>query len=1406
MKGVLTKRMATIMLGVILLFQVISSASLPVFAGYEDGMECWFCDHYHWDEYCCGMCGACSPECTSNDCFLITHCNECGACDTDLNGCPECRMCDDCTSTNGWHCLECNECYYIMEDDLCGICWRCANCMGGLCDSCGFCEECSESDNVHCAECGNCYGSYEECAFGYDHCEECCIICEQCEECLYEDGIDLCDDCGLCVFCCMDNAANEGCECGEYCIENPDWYDHLCLDCGNAFCTIEICEFCGLCLDCCEGNSECGDVPPVCVEDSDYNAHFCEDCGSCFHDSAICESCEEAGTLLCEGCCKFKLENEGCDCLDRCISDEDIEAHIASKHINADSNHSATPKNSWEMDSNNHWRACRFCDDASHYKNKAAHVYNKYGICTVCGFDSQAIILILKQPQSVVAKVTDIHIATKDDPLYPDNNIRTFSVAAKGISALTYQWYVSYNGGSWIAMKDDANTLVSGAKTNKLSVSVPSDGCVYQPAYKCVIKDAQGNQVTSNIAYMKIQHVYRKYAAQKGALIGTIFQSGTGNNIGIYESKGHYITCVGEECEADKLEPHSFGKQTRIVVDRKTGERWVERTCIDCGFVSYILDHVHYFYDPQTYECEVDTTYKNDSQHRLKCLWPGCNKTTLEAHNEMGWQSLGTPYSNPDKIGVPYKECDICGYDTSKKLETYSESQGKMVDSQWTQSTDLVFVEHGYASCDTVVNGTKLIIGFAPSEYAKNYTLKIKNPTVVGWKVRYYCDRSPTGSIIDIDVTDEFTLTKMGDELKWSLTVPLFSNRKGGGILTFIPIVEECKHQVGTRIKNASEPICTTDGYTGDTVCAGCDGVIFYGEVIESSGKHEGNLTLISGTAKEGTCEQRGYEGTYRCDHCNKNVRGKATSKVHNAKTIVKNAVAFTCTNFGYSGDVYCECGVLLQEGELLAPRHTDLRLINVEKASCLKKGYTGDWYCNDCKQMVKYGYNVAKSEHTWSKWGKVDDIYHRHTCVVAGCGAYELAKHTDADRNLKCDDCGYSWGSDSSLIRYIVFNIDVPVIGAKPDYTKFNGTCFDSDGVGANEKNGVQWFDVTDNKRFTPGGVNQEFKEGHVYKVTINFRTKADYEFAEEGVLTATINGREAQIEYVTYGQFAGISYTFEALKHEHDLSRVNKVAPTCEKEGKQTYYHCNSCNKNYEDATAKKEITNLSKWGIVPALGHVESDIRFNSNHHFKVCTRCYQEIKGSKAVHSGGTATCVTKAHCTTCGVEHGTLAAHNLATEVWGFIDASGHAHVCLVEGCYYRGDVIPHKSSGPATEETDEVCLDCGYVITLSKNHVHASLDAYQQDENGHYKICGCGEVLERGAHTDDDLDGKCDVCSITLKQDASGITPTPSKTEDVKEKKSSLLWLWILIGSFMIAGGVVGFVLIRKKIPVHNKQ
>lgn len=1369
MKSILKKRFISIFLITIVLLGTFTYSPHTILADYEDGMECFYCDHYHWDEYCCSICGGCSPECTNTDCFVTIHCNHCGECLREVNFCSECGACEDCYVNNGWHCLGCDECHAGTEEELCGLCWFCGDCMGGLCDDCGFCEGCQQLDLMHCEECNNCYGAYELCAFGYEHCEECCVICEQCEECLYEDGIELCDYCGLCIYCCQDNAESEGCDCREFCIEDGDWYEHLCPDCGNAFCQIDMCEDCELCLECCEGNSDCSEAPPVCVQNEDYEFHFCEDCGDCFHNSYICESCEATGTLLCEICCKIRLEEEGCDCSDQCISDSNIDNHIAQFHGNADGSHSATPQNTWDMSTTQHWHSCRFCDDAIHITSKANHSYDKYGICKVCGFDSQKNILILKQPKSTVAKVSDVNAPSVNDPLFSYNNLRIFTIAAKGTSALKYQWYYRYGLTDWKILTDNVqngNILVSGSKTNTITVAVPEDACYNNYSYRCVITDTMGNKVTSNEAYLQGQHVYNKCTYYKGKLIGTINQPNNANNIGIYECESHLKYCVGAGCESSKTESHSYSKITKLITDSKTGVKWIERTCIDCGFKNYIQDHNHYFYDPTTYECNIDTTYKNNNEHRLKCMYPGCTKTTLESHDWLGWQNHGTPYSNTDKVGIAYKECQICGYSANKKLQTYNAQKDIMEDGKWTQSTDLVYVEGGYASCDLVVIGTKLIIGFSPSRYYKEQILGRNNPKITGWKVRYYCDRSPSGSVVDMDVTKYFSFTKQGDEFKWSLTVPNFSGRTGGGILIFSPVIAqgECSHNGKTRIKGAYDPICTKDGYTGDTVCADCEAVIKYGDIIEGNKEHSGKLTLIAGTAKASSCNERGYEGTYRCSHCNMRVRGRSLGKKHTGKTIIKNAVAVTCTKFGYSGDTYCECGALLKEGEVITPRHTNLRLVNSSNANCVQKGYTGDWVCYACNQTVKYGYNVTKKDHAYSKWGTVDAAYHRHTCVVAGCGAAETALHTDANRDLKCDGCGYNWGSNSLLISNIIFNIDTPVIGSKPDYTKFDGACFNSDGTSAREKNGIQWYDVTDNKSFTPGGVNQEFKEGHVYKVTIGFRTKGDYEFADEGTIKATINGKAATIEYVTYGQFAGISYTFPALVHKHTMTRTNKVAPTCTTSGKQTYYHCSDCNKYYEDSAGKTQISNISTWGILPATGHSPSSLVANSTHHFKMCTVCYAEIPGSKSAHSGGTATCTDKAKCTACGADYGSLITHSESKNKWDYIEKTGHAHMCTAKDCDHVGKIYPHRSSGTATATTDEVCLDCGYIITPSTNHTHSPAGDYKSDADSHWQTCKCGTVMNKKAHTDTNKDGKCDLCSYNISD------KKPGNTEEDTEK------------------------------------
>ena len=136
-----------------------------------------------------------------------------------------------------------------------------------------------------------------------------------------------------------------------------------------------------------------------------------------------------------------------------------------------------------------------------------------------------------------------------------------------------------------------------------------------------------------------------------------------------------------------------------------------------------------------------------------------------------------------------------------------------------------------------------------------------------------------------------------------------------------------------------------------------------------------------------------------------------------------------------------------------------------------------------------------------------------------------------------------------------------------------------------------------------------------------------------------------------------------------------------------------------------------------------------------------------------------------------------------------MDAAGHAHVCRVEGCNYRSDILPHKSNGANTEEADELCVDCGYVISLSQNHVHKSLNGWQHDKDTHWGVCGCGFVLDKAEHVNNDGDNKCDVCGRQISE----------AVNNGNGKRIYIFWIIIIAVLVCAATAVTTYFLLLKK-------
>lgn len=88
----------------------------------------------------------------------------------------------------------------------------------------------------------------------------------------------------------------------------------------------------------------------------------------------------------------------------------------------------------------------------------------------------------------------------------------------------------------------------------------------------------------------------------------------------------------------------------------------------------------------------------------------------------------------------------------------------------------------------------------------------------------------------------------------------------------------------------------------------------------------------------------------------------------------------------------------------------------------------------------------------------------------------------------------------------------------------------------------------------------------------------------------------------------------------HVCTLTLVEKVEADCTNSGKEAYYHCDTCLKNFEDESGTIVITDIDTWGVIESLGHTSSDWKYDEENHWKECTRdgCDTIIEDSKGAH--------------------------------------------------------------------------------------------------------------------------------------------------------------------------------------------
>jgi len=485
----------------------------------------------------------------------------------------------------------------------------------------------------------------------------------------------------------------------------------------------------------------------------------------------------------------------------------------------------------------------------------------------------------------------------------------------------------------------------------------------------------------------------------------------------------------------------------------------------------------------------------------------------------------------------------------------------------------------------------------------------------------------------------------------------------------------------------------------------------------------------------------------------------------------------------------------------------------------------------------------IAKVPHSHSpEWSK-NDTQHWREC---GCGnkiEIDTHKYTN-DCDTSCNVCGYT--------RTITHDWNTTYT------TDGNGHWIECKECGAKKNEGTHnGGTATCKDKAVCDICNQAYGSlaNHSYKEIVDVKYRKD---------VATCVSAAVYYKSCEVCEIASTTETFtnggvDGTNHVGGTYLVNQREADCVNKGYTGDKMCNSCRNLVEAGTE------------IPVGAHNPDSVwSTDAEYHWKDCNTVGCGNLIDKAAHSGGTATCKNKAICSVCKVEYGTTNAANHVgeTEIKNAVEAT-----CTTDG--YTGDTYckdcgvkiadgktveaGHKTvkvaAVPATHEKDGnieyyTCSGCDKLFSDEKATTEIKLadtviakgehnygDTYKSDADNHWKACGCGNVIEKAAHTfgewsvikeatETEKGSKEKVCSVcgykvveeipavkgddTTNTDNDTNTDTDADTnngttnDDIPEKSpqtgdTSNIFLWIAILS--LSGlALIGTAVLKKKV------
>ena len=436
-------------------------------------------------------------------------------------------------------------------------------------------------------------------------------------------------------------------------------------------------------------------------------------------------------------------------------------------------------------------------------------------------------------------------------------------------------------------------------------------------------------------------------------------------------------------------------------------------------------------------------------------------------------------------------------------------------------------------------------------------------------------------------------------------------------------------HIGNTYLVGQKEATCYAEGYTGDIYCSTCNHEIEKGTPIAKNAHNPASVWTTDETDHWKECQ------TVGC--------GNIIDKAHHSggeATCVNKAICEVCK---------------IEYGDVDATNHKHTEVRGAKDATCCEKGYTGDTYCTDCNALISSGAEIpATGNHTDvdGKW-ESDGENHWHTCYFGT--KFDVTAHTGGEATCVnkaiCEVCKIEYGDvDATNHKNTEIRGTTDPTCCEAGYTgdKWCTDCNTKIESGSEISSTGNHTDV--DGKWESDGTN------HWH--TCYFGTKFD--------ITAH-NGGEATCKSPAECSECGHSYgPLDANNHKGTTYLKNQKEATCFEEGYTGDIYCSDCNEKIADgqSIAKNAHNPASVWTT-------------NEHDHWKECQTvgCGNVI--DKAAHSGGEATCVSKAVCEVCKAQYGD-------------VDATNHKHTEI-------------RDAKPATEQEkgytgDTWCIDCNKKI------------------------------------------------------------------------------------------------------------